>query len=400
MITDLTPIPNPASLGFSSARLSRIRPTMQGYVDAGKLAGIQTLILRRGEVVHHECVGMRNIAAGQPLTPDTIYRIYSMTKPITTVAALMLYEEGRFHLFDEVADYLPMFKDLRVCGRPGVLGPEMLKPSTPLTIHHLMTHTGGLSYGWFEDTPVDAMYRKAGIMEPNRNSKAWVEKVASLPLVTHPGTRWRYSVSTDILGYLVEVLSGMRLGDFFQERIFGPLGMIDTAFHVPETKLDRFAATYGPKLEVVDAPETSMFADATRSHSGGGGLVGTTGDYLRFAKMLLNRGELDGARLLGRKTVELMTANHLPSSMLPFFLGENEARGCGFGLGVRMVQDVPATEMMGSVGEYGWGGAANTDFFVDPAEEMVGLFMTQFMPSDTFMARRDFRNMAYQALVD
>lgn len=400
MTTDLTPITNPDSLGFAPARLSRIHPTMQRYVDAGKLAGVQTLILRRGQIVHHDCVGMRNIEAAQPLSPDTIYRIYSMTKPITTVAALMLFEEGRFHLYDPVANYLPAFKDVQVCERSGVLGPDLVKPSTPMTIHHLMTHTGGLSYGWFEDTPVDALYRQAGIMEPATNRDEWLARVASLPLVSHPGAAWRYSVSTDVLGALVEVLSGQSLGDFFQERIFGPLGMVDTAFHVPAHKADRFAAVYGPGLQVVDAPQRSQFLQTDRIHSGGGGLVSTTADYLRFAQMLMNHGELGGERLLGRKTVELMTLNHLPASIMPIAIGISPVRGCGFGLGVRVLEDVAASQRLGSVGEFGWGGAANTDFWVDPKEEIIGLFMTQFMPSDTYNARRDFRNLVYQALVD
>lgn len=398
MTTDLTPIPNPESLGFSPARLARIRPAMQGYVDAGKLAGVQTLIMRRGQIVHHHCVGMRNIEAAQPLSPDTIYRIYSMTKPITTVAALMLFEEGRFHLYDPVANYLPAFKDVQVCERPGVLGPELVKPCTPLTIHHLMTHTGGLSYGWFEDTPVDALYRQASIMEGSMAER--LEKLAKLPLVTHPGAAWRYSVSTDVLGYLVEVISGQSLGDFFQERIFGPLGMTDTAFHVPAQKVDRFAAVYGPGLQVVDAPTSGQFTRPDRAHSGGGGLVGTTADYLRFAQMLMNQGVLNGERLLGRKTVELMTLDHLPAALKPIAIGLSPVRGCGFGLGVRVLEDVAASQRSGSVGEYGWGGAANTDFWVDPKEEIIGLFMTQFMPSDTYNARRDFRNLVYQALVD
>lgn len=400
MTTDLTPITNPDSLGFSSARLSRIRPTLQRYVDAGKLAGIQTVIMRRGQVIHHECVGMRTVEDAQPLTPDTIYRIYSMTKPITTVAAMMLYEEGRFHLDDAVADYLPAFKDLRVYAGPGVLGPELVKPSTPMTIHHLMTHTSGLSYGWFEDTPVDALYRQGGMMEPGGSMAERLERLAKLPLVSHPGTAWRYSVSTDVLGYLVEVLSGQSLGDFFQERIFGPLGMTDTDFHVPAEKVDRFAAVYGPGMQVVDAPTSGQFTAVDRAHSGGGGLVGTAADYLRFAQMLMNHGALDGERLLGRKTVELMTLDHLPAALKPIAIGLSPVRGCGFGLGVQVVENVAASQRLGSVGAYGWGGAANTDFWNDPKEQITGLFMTQFMPSDTYAARRDFRNLVYQALVD
>ncbi len=283
---------------------------------------------------------------------------------------------------------------------PGVLGPELVKPSTPMTIHHLMTHTGGLSYGWFEDTPVDALYRKANIMEPAASRDEWLAKAASLPLVSHPGAAWRYSISTDVLGCLVEVLSGMKLGDFFQERIFGPLGMTDTDFHVPAQKVDRFAAVYGPGLQVVDAPTSGQFTQTDRAQSGGGGLVSTAADYLRFAQMLMNMGKLDGERLLGRKTVELMTLDHLPAALKPIAVGISPVRGCGFGLGVQVVENVAASMRLGSVGAYGWGGAANTDFWVDPKEEIIGLFMTQFMPSDTYNARRDFRNLVYQALVD
>lgn len=390
----------PEELGFSRQRLARITSKMQRYVTENKLAGISTLIARRGKVVHFEQVGMANLEAGQPMAADTIFRIYSMTKPITSVAVLMLLEESCFRLNDPVADYLPEFKDCRVLDNT-----SLVKPRRPMTIRNLLTHTAGLSYGFNEHDQLDQMYNqqvwRAVETNPNLTLAEWIGAIGRLPLAYHPGTAYRYSVATDVLGYLVQVVSGMPFADFLQERIFDPLGMVDTCFTVPPEKINRFAVNYGPQdgggLKVVDTPQSSRYVRPTQRPSGGGGLLSTSGDYLRFTQMLLNGGELDGVRLLGRKTVELMTTNHLPDGI---FVDNDSTTGLGFGLGVSVLLDLGKGQTLGSVGNYGWGGAANTNFWIDPQEEMIGLLMLQYMPSDTYPVSPDFRILAYQALVD
>lgn len=396
---------HPEEMGFSTQRLARLASRMKRYVDDGQIAGIVSLIARRGRVVHFEKVGMANSAANQPMQDDTIFRIYSMTKPITSTAVLMLLEEGRFRLSDPVADYLPQFKDARVLDQGGIDGANLIVPRRPMTIRHLLTHTAGLSYGFDENFYVDRHYveRVWNAMDenPGMTLADWVGAMAKLPLAYHPGERYRYSVATDVLGYLVEVVSGQPFAQFLQQRIFEPLSMSDTFFTVPANKLKRFAANYGPDdnggLKVIDEPSASHFAKETTRPSGGGGLLSTTGDYLRFAQMLLNQGELDGARLLGRKTVELMTTNHLPNGV---FVDNDPATGLGFGLGVSVLLDLGKSQTLASKGNYGWGGAANTNFWIDPQEELIGILMLQFMPSGTYPVIPDFRNLVYQALVD
>ncbi|MEZ4859847.1 MAG: serine hydrolase domain-containing protein [Caldilineaceae bacterium] len=395
----------PETMGFSSQRLARINAKMQRYVDEQKLAGISSLIARRGKVVHYANFGMADIEAGKPMTEETIFRIYSMTKPITSVAVLMLLEESCFRLSDPVADYLPAFKATKVLDKTDGNGVRLVDPLRPMTICDLLTHTAGLSYGFEEGFYVDQLYGQQVWRPADTNANLtlaeWIGAIAQLPLAYHPGTRYRYSFATDVLGYLVEVVSGQPFAEFLQERIFAPLGMVDTFFTVPPAKLDRFAVNYGPKegggLKVIDAPQTSRFARPTQRPSGGGGLLSTTGDYLRFCQMLLNKGEVDGVRLLGRKTVELMTTNCLPTGV---HLNNDPARGAGFGLGVSILLDLGKVQQLGSVGNYGWGGAANTNFWIDPVEQLVGILMLQFMPSDTYPVVVDFRNLAYQALVD
>lgn len=393
-------IGKPEEMGFCNQRLARITTKMRHYVDEQKLAGISTLIARRGQVVHFEQVGMANIEAGTPMAADTLFRIYSMTKPITSVAVLMLLEESRFRLNDPVADYLPEFKDSRVLDNT-----NLVKPQRPMTIRDLLTHTAGLSYGFDENYHLDQLYGQqvwsAVENNPDLTLAEWIGTIARLPLAYHPGTRYRYSVATDVLGYLVQVVSGLPFADFLQERIFAPLGMNDTYFTLPAEKLNRFATNYGPKegggLQVIDAPQNSRYVRPTQRPSGGGGLLSTSGDYLRFTQLLLNRGELDGVRLLGRKSVELMTTNHLPDGI---YVDNDPTTGLGFGLGVSVLLDLGKGQTLGSVGTYGWGGAANTNFWIDPREEMIGILMLQFMPSGTYPVTPDFRILAYQALVD
>lgn len=405
----------PERVGFSATRLGRVGDVMRRYVDAGKLAGTVSLVSRRGQVVYFDDYGLRNLATGAEMTLDTIFRIYSMTKPITSVAALMLFEDGHYLLDDPIANYLPEFADVQVCEGTDMMGMRLVRPVRPPSVRDLFCHTSGLSYGWFHDTPVDQAYRDAQMDQREYTLTEGVERLAKLPLAFHPGRAWRYSFATDVLGRLVEVWSGESLDEFFQRHILGPLGMHDTAFQVAPEKLDRFAVCYtlpdmagyvadadaGVKprqLVVQDAPETSKFAKPPVFLSGGGGLVGSTADYLRFCQMLLNGGVLDGARLLGRKTVDLMTMNHLPPELVPIAVSVPDP-GAGFGLGVKVLVDQAASGRLGSQGMYGWGGAATTTFWIDPREELIGIFMTQFMPSGYYPVTTQFQRTVYQALV-
>jgi CubicO group peptidase (beta-lactamase class C family) len=335
---------------------------------------------------------------------DTIFRICSMTKPITSVALMMLYEEGQFQLNDPVSKFIPEFADVRVFAGTAEESIELTDLEREITIWHLLTHTAGLTYDFFEDSPVDAMYVEADLHRGDRTLEEMISELVRLPLVFQPGTAWRYSMATDVLGYLIEVISGMSLDAFLERRILNPLGMTDTEFYVPEKKLDRFAAAYGPTesggIELLDAPATSQFSKPPRFLSGGSGLVSTASDYLRFAQMLLDKGELNGTRLLGRKTIELMTTNHLPDELIPIQVPPHTLRGCGFGLGFRVVVNAAQTGRLASDGEYGWGGGASTSFFVDPKEQLVGLLLTQLIPSRYYPIREEFKILTYQALVD
>ena len=395
------------TVGLSSTRLQRISKVMQGYVDQHKLAGLITMLARRGEVAHFECFGMMDIEAGKPMQPDTIFRLHSMTKPVTSVAVMMLYEAGHFQLYDNVSKYIPEFKGVKVFSKMTPSGMELVEPEREITVQDLLRHTSGITYDFLDQTPVGDLYRQADIWQSG-NLREFVQKLARLPLADHPGTRWQYGMSFDVLGYLVEVLSGMSFDTFLEEQIFKPLGMVDTAFYVPPEKLDRFSAVYGPAeegvgLKLLDEPRTSAFLKPPSTPWGGGGLVGTASDYMRFAQMLLNGGVLEGARFLGRKTVELMTTNHLPQQLLPFFATQDlkvQTEGLGYGLGVDVLMDIAQAHATGSVGSFGWGGAASTHFRVDPKEELIGLIMAQFQPIRYYPIADQFNALAYQAIVD
>ena len=382
----------PEAVGLSSARLARVEPLMQRYIDEGKLAGILTMVARQGQVVHFETYGHRDREAQDPMAEDTIFRIYSMTKPITSTAVLMLYEEGHFLLDDPVADYLPAFADLTVYAPDG----DPVALERPVTIRDLLTHTSGLSYGFFSQTPVDSLYQQAGVLNGETSLASFVDKLGTLPLLHQPGERWHYSVATDVLGYLVEVVAGQPFGAFLEDRIFGPLGMDETSFEVATERLERFAVNYAidqeGQLVVQDAAGAwSPFAAPVQFHSGGGGLTSTAADYMRFAQMLLNGGQLDGVRLLSPKTVELMTMNHLDGEFEP---------GWGFGLGVNVSTNVARTQTLGSVGTYGWSGAANTYFFIDPEEELIAMVWTQLFPYGYYPLFDEFKVAVYQAIVE
>ncbi len=373
----------PETVGVSTERLERIRPVMQGYVDDGNLPGFLTVVARRGKIVHFETIGMRDVENKKPVEPDTIFRIYSMSKPITSVAVMMLYEEGRFQLGTPVSKFIPQFKNMKVYNEDQT---EILDAKKEITIKHLLMHTAGLTYGW-GNKPVDALYREANIREPGSTLVDMVEKLGKIPLVHEPGERWTYSVSTDVLGYFVEVVSGMPFEEFLQTRIFGPLDMVDTAFSVPSEKVDRFAALYRPTkengLERTRRPALEV-DEYTFFPSGGGGLVSTAADYMRFSQMLLNGGELDGVRILGKKTVELMRYPHHNNR---------------FGLGFRVITDENPPNILESVGSFSWGGAAATTFWIDPQEELVAVLMTQLL-NNRYPFQQQFKVLTYQALTE
>jgi CubicO group peptidase (beta-lactamase class C family) len=402
---------DPIEAGFEPARLDRLERHFARYVDDGRLTGWLMVVSRAGKVVHLSRRGQRDLEAGLPVEIDTLWRIYSMTKPITSVAAMMLYEDGAFELKDPVARWIPSFADMRVYRSGSSQNPVTAPATEPICIWHLLTHTAGLTYGFLYTHPVDAMYRAAGFewaTPAGSDLAACCEKWASLPLLFEPGTEWNYSVATDVLGRLVEVMSGQSLDRFFNERIFAPLGMADTAFSVGEADASRLATLYVAEPGTGRPVANRLMGDAALRPptvlSGGGGLISTAADYHRFCQMLLNGGELDGVRLLGSRTVRYMTRNHLPGGAdlehfgRPIF-AETAFSGVGFGLGFGVVDDPIANKSLSSEGEFSWGGAASTGFWVDPAEQITGMFMTQLLPSSTYPIRSQMRQLVYQALV-
>lgn len=409
-----TKIVRPEDVGLNSARLAAIPDYFSSYVSRGKLAGLSTLVSRRGEIAHFETVGLRDRERNLPMERDSIFRIYSMTKPITSLALMMLYEEGHFQLNHEVSRYIPEFRKLRVWAGGTNAAWATKEPARPMTIRHLLTHTSGLTYGFMNQHPVDRLYRHAGIDGVRSDEitlKEMVTRLADIPLLFSPGDYWNYSVSTDVCGYLVEVLSGRPLDEFLEARIFKPLGMVDTGFTVPKDKLSRFTANYEKNAEtretrLIDkSDETSTYAKPKRFLSGGGGLVSTMTDYWRFCQMCLNGGELDGVRLISRKTFDFMTLNHLPGGrtmkeMSLSSFGELAAEGAGFGLGFQVILDPSEAQAIGSVGNLSWGGAASTYFWIDPEEDIVAILMTQLMPSSTYPLRPQLQQLVYAAIED
>jgi CubicO group peptidase (beta-lactamase class C family) len=408
---DTLPLVAPEQVGLSATRLERVRNWMHRWVDSGRLAGMVAVVMRRGELAFAETAGKADIERNRPMRPDTIFRFYSMTKPLTSTAIMMLYEEGHFQLDDPISKFIPAFANPRVYagGSRGKI--DSIPAEREITFRDLLTHTSGLTYGFMESNPVDALYRaKTGGVDfqtADTSLKDLVERLGTFPLIAQPGKAWNYSVATDVLGYLVEVISGQPFEIYLKEKVLAPLGMVDTDFHVPSDKHERFAANYqagaGGKLELIDDPGKSRYLAPRRVNSGGGGLVSTAGDYLRFCRMMLNKGELDGVRLLGRKTVELMTTNHLKGDMadmgMPRF-SESTYYGVGFGLGFSVMIDPAKAHILGTPGEYAWGGAASTAFWCDPKEDMAVILLTQLMPSSTYPIRRELRVLTYQAIVD
>jgi CubicO group peptidase (beta-lactamase class C family) len=403
---------DPAEAGFGADRLERIDRHFARYVDDGRLPGWLLAVTRAGRVVHVSTYGRRDIEADLPVELDTVFRIYSMTKPVTSVAAMMLYEEGAFELKDPVSRFIPSFADARVYKQGSALRPVTEPATEPVRIWHLLSHTSGLTYGFHHTHPVDALYRSQGFewsSPPGLDLAACCDAWVAMPLLFQPGSEWNYGVSTDVLGRVVEVVSGQSLDRFFDERLFRPLGMDETAFHVEENDADRLAALYMPDPATGQATRLDLLGELALKKpdalSGGGGLVSTAADYHRFTQMLLNEGELDGVRLLGSRTVRYMTENHLPGGAdleafgRPLF-AETTFDGMGFGLGFSVLVDPVKNKVLASPGEFAWGGAASTAFWVDPVEQVTALFFTQLLPSSTHPIRPQLKQLVYQALID
>lgn len=412
----MTSIVRPEEVGLSSERLARIDAhLLREYVEPGKIAGAVTLVARQGKVAHFSALGLADRERKRPMTEDTIFRIYSMTKPVTSIAMMMLVEQARCALSDPVHRYIPEWNDLRVF-RYGSWPAFVTEPAhRPMTIRDLLTHTSGLTYGFMFHDAVDAAYRRIGISggvpgEDRPTTLAdMVQKLAKMPLLFSPGTRWNYSLSTDVLGYLVERISGERFDEYLRKHIFEPLGMRDTGFRVPDQQVPRFAANYrrqaDKRLTLEDDPETSPYLQPQTFFSGGGGLVSTAEDYRRFCQMLLNGGAYEDVRLVSRKTLELMVQNYLPgggdlAQCSTGTFSETTNDGVGFGLGFAVVLDLARRQGHGSRGEFYWGGAASTAFWVDPEEDLFAIFLTQLMPSTTYNFRGQLRSLVYAAIDD
>jgi CubicO group peptidase (beta-lactamase class C family) len=400
----------PEEVGLSSSRLENVTRLVQGYVDDGKIPGATTMIARRGKVVHFQTYGSMDEEAGKEMAPDTIHRIYSMTKPIASVGLMTLYEEGRFQLDDPASRFIPEFKDLKVFAGGTADAPELREPEREMTVRDLLMHTSGLP--GMGPTPPGELFRRAGVRGDEAPTlKSMIERISRVPLQFDPGSRWNYGISTDVVGYLCEVISGTTFDRFLKERIFEPLDMSDTGFSVPESGVDRFAACYrrgGPNeasYVLQDAPATSNYSRPRTYFSGAGGLVSTASDYMRFSKMLTNGGELDGVRVLGPRTIQYMAMNHLPGNRDLAAMGqarftETTMEGIGFGLGFAVLLDPTVAQVIGTPGEYYWGGMASTAFFISPREDLIMIFLTQLIPSGSYPFRRELRATIYPAIID
>jgi len=407
--------------GFSTSRLARLDQVMtQRYVDTGLLPGLLTMVYRRGQLAHTGLSGQMDVERGKAMRGDTIFRIYSMSKPITAVALMMLVEEGYLGLDDDVVTHIPSWKHLGVyaSGMPSLLSSASplfitTPPARPMKVVDLVTHTSGLTYGFMNRTSVDRAYRRLKVAEfhSETNLDTMIEQLSTLPLEFSPGTAWNYSVSIDVMGYLVQKLSGQSFGEFLRTRLFEPLGMTDTAFWCPPEKIDRFASCYMPgesgELRLQDDAGKSTYAEPPRLESGGGGLVSTAHDYMRFCRMMLNAGTLDGVQILSPKTVALFSVHFLPGDKElaqlapPGMFSEAGYAGVGFSIGCGVTIDLARTRLPGTPGEYFWGGAASTAFWIDPKEELAVVFMTQVIGSPARLTlRRDLRTLVYSAMTD
>jgi CubicO group peptidase (beta-lactamase class C family) len=408
---------HPEEVGISSERLQRVTNLVQRYIDAGRYAGAISVIARHDQVVHFETYGSMDDEAGKPMAHDAIVRAYSMTKPIASIALMQQYEEGLFQLDDPVAEYVPEFAGLHVFDGGDEHDFRVRAPEREMTVRDVLMHTSGL-IARNAAHPVGKMYEAAGLKGSASDGTLhdMIRKVGELPLACDPGSEWNYGISTDVVGYLVEVLSGQPLDRYLAERVFDPLGMPDTGFHVPESEVERFAACYekadadatngsGKRYRLQDAPATSHYTTPRTYFSGAGGLVTTATDYMRFSRMLANGGELEGARVIGTRTLEFMAMNHLPSggdlsTMGQPHFNETTMEGIGFGLGFAVLLDPTRAQLLGTPGEYYWGGAASTAFFVSPGEDLAVVFLTQLLPSSSYPIRRELRIATYQAITD
>ena len=408
---------SPESVGMSTTRLDRIKHAMSERLDKSELIGLSTMISRQGKTVYFEQQGFSRKEDNKLMSPDSLFRLYSMTKPMICVAFMTLFEQGKFDLFGPVSEYIPAFSDLKVLEKDEHGQDKLVSLSQPVAIHHLLTHTSGLVYDFYDDSPVCQLYRDHQVSyNSDRSLQEFVDVLCTLPLAFQPAEKYLYSVSIDVVGRLIEIIAEKPLSQFLKETIFEPLAMMDTGFSVPDHKLDRLASLYGPVdalgknlgwKEFINAPAADLdkLLDVSKTHRdedpyfvrGGLGLIGSAPDYMRFAQMMLNGGELDGKRILSPKTLELMHMNHLNQRLLPIGFGEFKLRGYGFGLGSRVLVNVAESLMPGSLGEYGWSGAAKTYYWVDPKEELIGLFMTQSMGNWT-LVQRQFQSLVYQAI--
>lgn len=395
------PTAKPAAVGMSAERLMKVTPAMRKFVIDKKIAGAVAIVARKGKVVYFESVGKRDIKTDATMTKDTIFRFYSMSKPITSVGVMMLVDAGKLKLDDPVSKHLTEFKSLRVFVKDGTKGPVTADQKREMTVRDLLRHTSGLTYGIFGNSSVDKLYRKAGLLSEQHDLASFSKALAKIPLQYQPGTKWLYSISVDLQGRLIEAKSGMPFGKFLRTKIFKPLKMRDTAFYVPKEKLSRFATNYGPDskggLRVVDHPSTSKYRRAPKFESGGGGLVSTAADYIRFCQMLLNGGELDGVRILKAETVKQMTRNQLPKAAYPIGFGLAKRQGVGFGLGFSVVAEKIKLGPYVPVGEYGWGGAASTHFWISPKDGIAVVVLTQHMPFNMRM-KNAVKPLVYQAI--
>ena len=403
------------SSGFDLNRLNRVVDLCNRYVEESKIPCAQVQVAHDGNVVLRHTTGMADIESAAPLMDDAIFRIYSMTKPITSIALMQLYEQGKFLLEDPVEKFLPSYKNPVVLLGGSLFKPELRPAETVMTIRDLLTHTSGLTYGFHFQNNLDQMYRDKKLGGPltggegraDASLEEAIDIMGGLPLLFDPGTAWNYSMSTDVCGRLIEVIGDCKFDDYLEKNIFSPLGMIDTGFLVPQDKIHRFTSTYilngSGALEVTDPAQNSPYQKERLFLSGGGGLVSTTDDYQRFVDMLSNEGAADGNQIIGRRTLELMTMNHLPQGKLLNEVGrstfsETALAGMGFGLGFSVLMDPAANAGLGTIGEFAWGGAASTRFWVDPVEKVSCIFMTQFMPSGYYPIRRELTTSVYQAI--
>ncbi len=398
---------DPEAAGFDSKHLATTTQHLhKNYIESQKIAGCQVLIARHGHIAYHQTMGLMDLERNKPMREDAIFRIYSMTKPITSIALMQLYEQGLFQLNDPLYRVIPSWRDQQVYVSGTTTDMQTKAPEQPVTFRHILSHTAGLSYG-ATNHPVDKLYRQNDVVRGDGETlNTFANKLAQVPLHFEPGSQWLYSYATDVCGYLVEVLSGMTLDAYFEKYIFEPLGMNDTAFHVNADKVDRFCANYErtreKTLKCIDDPQASTYADKPSFLSGGGGLTGTTADYFKFCEMLRCKGTVNGERIVGSRTLAMMHRNHLPNNtdlanLAVGAFSETAYEGVGFGLGFATSLSEVATGALGA-GDYYWGGAASTIFWVDPVEDLVAIFMTQLMPSATFNFRGQIKNIIYAAI--